>query len=394
MEEYVILRSPSPKFSEPGYGVRTLTLGGVSGGDIKVETAKLSKTDIMDLHKDPDVQSFAPVMRIKLVEPVARDISLTAESNETWGVRAVAANVSPFTGKGVKVAVLDTGIDAGHPAFAGKNIMQKDFTGEGDGDGNGHGTHCAGTIFGQPVGGLRIGVAPGIDQALIGKVLGTTGGGTTGSIVQAIEWALDNGANVISMSLGMDFPGYVESLRQGGFPGELATSKGLEAYHLNANLFSSLAELAKSRAAFFQGTMFVAASGNESRRDLNPDYEIAVAPPAAGDGFCAVGALEQTPHGLKVAYFSNTKVNVSAPGVGIFSARVGGGLTAMSGTSMATPHVAGVACLWADKLLRTFGKIDPVALAAKLMGSCVLEPLTTPVDQLDVGTGIVQAPQA
>jgi subtilisin family serine protease len=392
MEKYVILRSPSPKFTQPGLGVRSLEA--IPRGELRVQTAELSKNDIADLHKDPDVQSFAPVMRVKLIEPVARDVSVTAESNETWGVRAVGANVSPFTGGGVKVAVLDTGIDAGHAAFTGKKITQKDFTGEGDGDHNGHGTHCAGTIFGQPVDGQRIGVAPGVDLALIGKVLGTDGGGSTDSIVQAIEWALDNGANVISMSLGMDFPGYVESLRQGGFPGELATSKGLEAYHLNANLFSSLAGLAKSRAAFFQGTLFVAASGNESRRDLRPDFEIAVSPPAAGDGFCAVGALEQTPQGLKVAYFSNTKVNVSAPGVAIVSAKAGGGLTAMSGTSMATPHVAGVACLWASSLLRTFGKIDPTALIAKLMGSCVVDPLEKPFDELDVGTGIVQAPKS
>jgi subtilisin family serine protease len=391
MEKYVILRSPSPK--AVGFGFSVKGMGCIPSGDVKIEAAELSKADIIDLHRDPDVRSFAPVMQVKLVEPVARDINLPAEANETWGVQAVGAPESPFTGQGVKVAVLDTGIDAGHPAFTGKNIVQKDFTGEGDGDHNGHGTHCAGTIFGQPVNGLRIGVAPGIDQALIGKVLGADGGGSTEAILQAIQWALDSGANVISMSLGMDFTSYVESLRQGGW-GPMATSKGLEAYHLNADLFSSVADLAKKKAAFSQGNLFIAASGNESRRDLNPEYAIAVAPPAAGEGFCAVGALEQTPAGLQVAFFSNVKVNVAGPGVGIFSAKIGGGLTAMSGTSMATPHVAGVACLWASKLLTTFGRIDPIALAGNLVGSCTLTSLAKPFDQLDMGNGIVQAPKS
>jgi subtilisin family serine protease len=390
MEKYVILKSLSPKFSTPGFGLRAMAPA--PSEEIKVETAELSKNDIADLHRDPNVNSFAPVMRIKLVAPVARDIEVTAESKVTWGVHAVGADVSSCTGKGVKVAILDTGIDVGHPAFTGKDIVQEDFTGEGNGDQHGHGTHCAGTVFGQDVDGLRIGVAPGIDQALIGKVLGTDGGGSTDAIIQAIEWALNKGANVISMSLGMDFPGYVESLRQAGFPSELATSKGLLAYHQNANLFSSLADLAKSKSAFGQGSLFVAASGNESHRELRPDFEIAVSPPAAGDGFCAVGALEQTPQGLEVAKFSNSQVNVSAPGVKITSARAGGGLTAMSGTSMATPHVAGVACLWAHELLKTFGTISSAALIGKLLGSCIIKPLATPFDQLDVGTGIVQAP--
>ena len=122
----------------------------------------------------------------------------------------MGADTSPFTAKGVTVAVLDTGIDATHPAFEGVELIQKDFTGEGRGDKNGHGTHVAGTIFGQTVDGLRIGVAPGIGRALVGKVLDALGGGSTQSIAEAIQWALNSGANVISMSLGMDFPGLVK----------------------------------------------------------------------------------------------------------------------------------------------------------------------------------------
>jgi subtilisin family serine protease len=81
----------------------------------------------------------------------------------------VGADTSPFSGDGIVVAVLDTGIDASHPAFEGVDIVQKDFTGEGVGDQHGHGTHCAGTIFGRTSEGTRIGVAPGVKKALIGK---------------------------------------------------------------------------------------------------------------------------------------------------------------------------------------------------------------------------------
>ncbi len=388
MEKYVILRSSSVSFGEFGPIVRVK--GGVEG-KLSSVTTELSKKDIQDLRRDPEVVSFAPNMLLKVVEPVARDLQVPTESNEAWGVRAVGALDTPFTGQGVKVAVLDTGIDADHPAFSGVKIVQKDFTGEGNGDKNGHGTHCAGTIFGQMVEGLRIGVAPGIDQAFIGKILGSDGGGATDGIVHGIMWALDSGANVISMSLSMDFPGYVDSLVKQGLPVNLATSKGLETYRANINLFTTIAGLARS--ALFQANLIIAASGNESRRNENPDFEISAAPPASAEGIYSVGALEQTQPGLSVAFFSNTKVNIAAPGVNILSARAGGGLTAMSGTSMATPHVAGVAALWADKLLRTVGNIDTTTLAAKLLASGTIDPLVRPFDDLDVGTGIVQAPR-
>ena len=399
MNEYIILRSPS--ISTPEFGTLGTGTGGAmaeavaAGGDLRVETADLSKKDVKDLRRDSEVLSFAQNMPMKLHQPVEKeDLQETPAENIAWGVKAVGADVSPFTGSGVKVAILDTGIDSGHPSFAGVNILQKDFTGEGDGDGNGHGTHVAGTVFGQDVDGLRIGVAPGIDQALIGKVLGTQGGGSTESIVKAIEWASNNGANVISMSLGMDFPGMVAYLVGRGLPPELATSRALEAYRANVNLFNALATLVKRMGAMFQATIIVAASGNESRRDENPDFEIAAAPPSAAEGISAVGALGRGGEGLVTASFSNTKVDISAPGVGIDSAKSGGGFARLSGTSMATPHVAGVAALWGEKLLGTVGMLNSTMLSAKLISSGSLSPLKAGFDALDVGMGIVQAPQA
>jgi subtilisin family serine protease len=269
-------------------------------------------------------------------------------------------------------------------------MEQKDFTGEGDGDKHGHGTHCAGTIFGKPVGGLRIGVAPGIDQALIGKVLMADGSGSTEAIVWAMEWALNQGAHVISVSIGIDYTAYVDGLVKEGFPTVVATSKGLEAYRGSIMLFATLAGLARHQG---QGTLIVAASGNESRRNDNPKWEIAASPPAAAEGIYSVGALEKTANGFRVPGFSNTKVDIAAPGVEIVSSRTGGGLTAMSGTSMATPHVAGVAALWAEKLIEIQGTFKMTALASKVVASGIYDPLAHPFDALDVGMGIVQAPK-
>ncbi|WP_211193338.1 S8 family serine peptidase [Actinoplanes sp. TBRC 11911] len=107
---------------------------------------------------------------------------------------AVGAAGSPFTGASVRVAVLDTGIDAAHPAFTGVSLTQKDFTGEGDGDENSHGTHCAGTVFGRDVGGTRIGVARGVTDVLIGKVLIKRGVGSTANLAAGTHWAVTNGA--------------------------------------------------------------------------------------------------------------------------------------------------------------------------------------------------------
>jgi len=390
--KYVILRAPSihmPEFGMAALAVGPSGVGAEAIGELEVATAELDSREAGELRRDPAVLSFAPVMELKLHEPLVDE----EESNEqevTWGVEAVAADTSPFVGSGVTVAVLDTGIDSGHEAFQGTTIIEKDFTGEGNGDPHGHGTHCAGTVFGKSVGGLRIGVAPGVDRALIGKVLSSRGRGSTEEIVQAVQWALSEGANVISMSLGIDFPGVVDRIEAGGVPRKAAVSMGLEAYRANINVFGRLAAFARSRGSIFQASIIVAATGNESDR---PNFEVAVAPPAAADDIFAVGAVGPSPNGLTVARFSNTKADICAPGVGIRSAATGGGIRSLSGTSMATPHVAGVAALWAAKLLQTSGRIDTTALAARLIGSGSYAPLAGGFNAGDVGTGVVQAPQ-
>jgi subtilisin family serine protease len=306
-------------------------------------------------------------------------------------VKAVGADTSPHTGNGIVVAVLDTGIDKNHPAFSGAQIIEKDFSGEGNGDQHGHGTHCAGTIFGRTTGGKRIGVAPGVPKALIGKVLGNQGGSSE-AIVSAIQWAVENGAIVISMSLGIDFPGLVKQLQDQGFPPELATSRALEGYRANVQLFERVASLLRAQGAFGQASVIIAAAGNESQRNVNPEFEIAVSPPAVAEGIISVAALGQGPQGLNVAYFSNTGANVSGPGVNILSAKPGGGFQTMSGTSMATPHVAGVAALWAEQI-KSVGFLSSLSLTSRLVGNATLQGLQSGLDPFDIGIGLVRAPQ-
>ncbi len=397
LNKYIVLRTEQPlvpampSLGAPGpAATQQATSSAFAFESVTISTSELTKDERDDLRRDPRTQAIAPPMPLNLIAPTSAPQAVAASAGATWGVRAVGADTSAFDGDGVVVSVLDTGIDPNHPAFAGMQLVRRNFTAETDDDQHGHGTHCAGTIFGRDVGGTRIGVAPGIKRAIIGKVLGA-GGGSSKELVEAIQWSVENGANIVSMSLGIDFPGFVNHLINiVGMGAAPATSLALEQYRANVNLFSRLADLLRAQSGVSVASAIIAASGNESRR---PEYEIAVSPPAAGTGVIAVGALaESAGQGHTVARFSNTQCNVSAPGVDVISAEPGGGLTSMSGTSMATPHVAGVAALWAQKQLQDNGSIRSDVLTGQILTTADRTALALGAEREDVGEGIVQAP--
>lgn len=355
-----------------------------------IETEDLTQTEVNDAVRDPSVVEIARAMPTRLIGPV--DLEDAPVAVPTWGVERVGATVSPFTGAGVRMAVLDTGIDPNHAAFNGVTLIRENFSADGPDDAQGHGTHCAGTVFGRDVDGTRIGVAPGITEALIGKVLGDDGSGSSDMLFNGMQWAEQNGARVMSMSLGFDFPGLSERLIADGFPPLLATSIALEAYRMNLRVFDRIMGMFRAKAAFTGGVIVVAASGNESRRQVHPNFEVSASVPAAAEGIVSVGAIGESPAGLTIAPFSNTNPTLSAPGVGVVSAQLGGGLVAFNGTSMACPHVAGCAALWWEATLNAPIPGTQRAVEARLLTSAVTGPFAPDVDIADRGDGLVQAP--
>ena len=291
---------------------------------------------------------------------VADDILGESSAPSTWGIRASGAIDSRYTGAGVRVAVLDTGFDSSHPDFNGREITPSSFVpDEAIQDRHGHGTHCIGTACGSRSGeGLRYGVAT---QAHIfaGKVLSDRGSGAQSWVLNGITWAAKSECKVISLSLGTPV-----------LPGQVY-------------------DIAYERAARFarlKGAVLVAAAGNESNR--SEERYSPVGSPADCPSILAGAALDE---GLSIANFSNREINpsgkvdIAAPGTAIYSSwPMPTRYHTLSGTSMATPHVAGILALLFEK----YPDASPSEIEQELLRQAKALPLAAE----DVGAGLCTAP--
>lgn len=339
---------------------------------------------------------------LALLEPIVRMQSDRArplleeaeKSGKTWGLQTLGVDPDRYDGKGVTVAVIDTGIVRAHPAFAhmpGGAIVEADFTRKPGGefgdsvalDTDGHGTHCAGTICGGVVNGIRIGVAPRISKLLVAKAIGGERGAT--ALLEALEWAVAQGADVISMSLGFDFVGYQDRLvTTRRYAQQAATSMALTAFRDNIRVFDTWMALLAHRRPDGSAPLVVAATGNQSNR---PDYVVEKSSPAAAENVISVGAVDKT---FAIASFSNANPTFVAPGVDVISADKSTGLAVMSGTSMACPHIAGLAALYWQAARGVPGASSKRVLHLMAV-SAGKHPVATP-HPADMGDGMPRAP--
>jgi hypothetical protein len=320
---------------KPGPAQQALVKG--VGGKIKYTynlipaiAASVPEVAIEPLKKNPNVTN---------IELDSMVYTLDTELDSSWGVKRIGAGVvhdSGKNGKGIKIAVIDTGIDKDHPDLdynlkGGENFVSKPSWRTPDpnkwDDDNGHGTHVAGIIAAEDNNTGVVGVAPGAELYAL-KVLDRTGSGYVSDVVMAIQWATVNEIQIINMSLGSTYDSWL-----------------LDGACL---------------LAYAEGLILVAAAGNGG----------SVIYPAAYPWVIAVSATNSAD---ELAWFSSTgpEVELAAPGEDIYSTYKGGGYATLSGTSMACPHVAEVG--WDGKY--GHGLVD-AAEAAGVSGGGQQPPIT------------------
>ncbi|MEW6034761.1 MAG: S8 family serine peptidase, partial [Chloroflexota bacterium] len=314
-----------------------------SGGKVVnsfwINNSVLARVDAATLEKlarTPGVERIVPNFKLYALDDGAQAAAAAPGKASPYGptpeLTMIGAPMAWYdygvTGGGVKVAVLDTGVDPLHPDLAGKIGAFQEFDGSGfpivspPHDSDIHGTHVSGTIAGGSASGMDIGVAPG---ALLweGLVL-PEGSGTWTQVMAGMQWAIDEGVDVVNMSFGPPGGGYIDVL------------------------------IPPVRAMAAAGIVPVGAIGNDG-----PGYTGSPGNILESWGIGAVdssGTVASFSGGEVVdkSWFdspppewppSYVKPDLSAPGVDVYSSIPGGGWGYLSGTSMATPHVAGAAAL-------------------------------------------------
>ncbi len=312
----------------------------INGRSVRIPEARLEA-----LKKNPNVLAVYEDEVVQILgKPVKPPVNQPAEVIP-WGIKAINADQVTDQGAGIKVGILDTGIDSGHPDLHvadGVNLISpfKSYA-----DDNGHGTHVAGTVAALDNDIGVIGVGPQIQLYAL-KALNSRGSGYLSDIIEGLQWAVEKQLDVVNMSLGTDSdsPVFREAIKE----------------------------------AAQAGLIMVAAAGNDGE---DVDY------PAAYDKVMAVAAVDI---GSKIAYFSSPgpQVDISAPGVAVLSTVRGGKYATYSGTSMAAPHVTGTVAL----IIKAHGGDDWPKLsyddALTIIIGAVSEPLG---DENHYGAGLVNA---
>ncbi|MEC5423174.1 S8 family serine peptidase [Virgibacillus sp. C22-A2] len=242
------------------------------------------------------------------IEEISESRELT--ETEEWNVQLIGSTFAwedGFTGSGVNIAIIDTGISSHSDLAISGGTSVVDYTKEWADD-NGHGTHVAGILGAQLNGFGVVGVAPEANLFAV-KALDNNGDGTLGNLVEAIEWSIDNEMDIINLSLGTDY---------------------------NSKTLKEIMD-----KAYESGILIVGASGNEGVAE-------SVIYPAKYESVIGVSAVDAR---LQITPFSSTgqEVEFSAPGVNIISTYLDESYGISSGTSQASPHVAGMLALLKQK---------------------------------------------
>jgi subtilisin len=287
--------------------------------NLGVALGNVTREGLAALRRDDRVSQVTGAPRIGLIRPTTVKAA-TLRSQLTWGIRRLgipALWTQGLTGKGVTVGHLDTGVDGRHPTLRNAIGSYAEFDLFGrqivpdppPQDSNDHGTHTAGTIAGRPQRNRGIGVAPG---AMLASAAVIEGGQVVARVLGGMDWCVGQGVRVLSMSLGL---------------------RG------SVNDFLPLTQILRARSV-----LPVFAVGNEGPGTSRSPGNYAES--------LSVGASDR---GNNIADFSSSQrfrrardpivPDIVAPGLDVLSAKPGGGYQSMSGSSMATPHIAGLAAL-------------------------------------------------